>query len=129
MPGLRTIAENDLAFIVEDGVTGFGWPIILTDQSEVQHSLTGFSNDISQVIDPDTGQVVSGRLATVALRISSVLTATGGIYPVGIADESVKPWLVTFEDVNEIETITFKVIESNPDRALGLIILQLECYA
>lgn len=124
---LRVQAEADLSFMLEDGATGFGWPITVTDPAGTVGNLTGFATDIAQAIDPDTGVAVSGRIASVALRISS-LTAEGLGLPVGIADASSKPWVVQFDDING-NSYTFKVIESNPDRALGLVTCMLEKYA
>lgn len=124
--GLREIAENDLAFILEDSEQGFGYSITVTDPAETSVSMTGFSNDIAQLIDPDTGQAVSGRLASAVLRLSS-LTAAGLEIPQGIADASVKPWLIAFDDING-NSFVFKVANSNPDRALGVVSLILELY-
>lgn len=126
--GLRTIAEQDLGVILEDSDTGFGWSITVTDPSGNSGTgpLTGFSDDIAQIIDPDTGQAVSGRLASVALRISS-LTATGLTLPRGIADSGSKPWVIEFDDING-NPYKFKVSQSNPDRALGLVTCLLELY-
>lgn len=124
--GLRAIAEADLNIILEDDVFGFGFAITVTDPAGTIGSLIGFSNDISQFIDPDTGQAVKGRIATVALRISS-LTAEGLGLPVGIADVTSKPWVIMLEDING-NSYTFKVIEGNPDRGLGIIICVLELY-
>ena len=124
---LRALAESDLSFIVEDGAAGFGWPITLTDPDGNSGSLTGLSDDIAQVIDPDTGQAVSGRLASIALRISSLL-ADGFSLPQGISDASQKPWVVEFEDINGTPH-KFKVQQSNPDRALGLVTCLLEVYS
>ena len=87
----------------------------------------GFSNDISQVIDPDTGQVVSGRLASVALRMTSLNAAFSNVLPVGIADDSSKPWVVEFLDIAGFP-YKFKVIKSNPDRAAGIVTLLLDRY-
>ena len=123
---LRQLAESDLGLILEDGVTGFGWPITVTDPDGASANLTGFGNDISQLIDPDTGQAVSGRLISVALRLSSLYAASLGI-PRGIADSGVKPWLMSFEDING-NPATYKVQQSNPDRALGIVTCLLEFY-
>jgi hypothetical protein len=123
---LRQLAEADLGVILEDSATGFGWPISVTDPDGNVGSLTGFSDDIAQVIDPDTGQAVSGRLASVALRISSLAIA-GLTLPRGIADTCSKPWVVEFNDING-NAFKFKVSQSNPDRALGLVTLLLELY-
>lgn len=126
MPGLREIAEADLGTILEDSVYGFGYSITVTDPLGEVKTLTGFSNDIAQVIDPDTGEAVSGRFASVALRISS-LTAVGLAIPVNIADSKSKPWLIQFNDING-NAFKFKVSKSDPDRAIGIVICILELY-
>jgi hypothetical protein len=123
---LRQLAETDLGLILEDSSTGFGWSIIVTDPAGTSRTLTGFSDDIAQVIDPDTGQAVSGRLASVALRTSSLIAA-GLTLPRGIADSGSKPWVVEFDDING-SAYKFKVSQSNPDRALGLVTCLLELY-
>lgn len=119
-------AEADLASILENRDRGSGVPVTLTSPDGTEAELSGISTDISQLIDPDTGQAVSGRAASAALRITSVLDVFGNL-PVGIADTSGKPWLVTFADIAGVSH-TFKVAQSNPDRALGVITLILELY-
>ena len=121
--GLRRVAERDLGAILTETQCGFGWPIVLISPRGERMSLTGFSNDIAELIDPDTGQAVSGRLASVALRMSSLPRAL----PQGVANTSERPWLVEFEDIIG-QAWRFAVRESNPDRGLGLQILILELY-
>jgi len=122
------MAEADLVHILEDPITGFGWPIQVTSPEGLNApDLVGFSNDISQLVDPDTGQAVSGRLATVSLRIASLTLAGFTELPEGVANTAIKPWLVTFDSING-EAFTFKVTESNPDRAIGVVVLMLEFY-
>ena len=123
---LRALATADLRNILEDEDTGFGWPVTVKDPTGKTDSFVGFSNDISQVIDPDTGLAVSGRLASVGIS-TTTLTEKGFDLPVGIADSGSKPWLVTFDDIGG-NSFTFKVSKSSPDRALGLIICLLELY-
>lgn len=125
--GLREIAEQDLGFILEEDTQGFRWPITVTDpDGKISSGLYGFSDDIAQVIDPDTGMAVSGRLSSIAIRISSLVLQGFGL-PQGIADASKKPWVVVFDDING-NSFTFKVQESNPDRALGVVTCVLELY-
>lgn len=124
---LRQLAESDLAHILEDGATGFGWQIVVTAPSGAVAPVTGFSTDIGQVIDADTGQVVSGRLVTVAIRISTLLSFAGMGLPRGIADESEKPWLIDFADING-KPYKFKVASTMPDRTLGMVVCVLEIY-
>ncbi len=123
---LRQLSETDLSLILQDSSTGFGWPITVTDPAGTSRTLTGFSDDIAQIIDPDTGQAVSGRLASVALRTSSLIAA-GLTLPRGIADSGSKPWVIEFDDING-SAYKFKVAQSNPDRALGLVTCLLELY-
>lgn len=123
---LRTLAEADLGHILTDGVYGFGWPITLINPAGQEARLTGFSDDISQIIDPDTGQAVSGRLATIALWITEIYQCDFEL-PVGVHDGAKKPWLSKFDDIHG-RPYVFKVQQSNPDRALGLVVCQLEFY-
>ena len=124
--GLRQQAAADLATIVEDTVGGFGWPITVTDPDGAFASLVGLSTDIGHMIDAQTGQAISGRMASVALRISA-LTAAGLSLPYGVTDETKRPWVVSFADINGVP-FTFKVTETRPDRALGLVVCLLEAY-
>lgn len=121
--GLRQVAERDLGAILTETECGFGWPIVLIAPTGTRTMLTGFSNDIAELIDPDTGQAVSGRMASVALRMRSLPTDL----PRGIANTAGRPWLVEFEDIVG-QPWRFAVRESNPDRGLGLQILILELY-
>jgi len=124
---LRELAEQDLAFTLEDNVGGFGWPLTIKDPAgNYTTDLYGQSDDIAQIIDPDTGEIVSGRRASVVVRISS-LTAQGFGFPESVPEINRKPWLVTFDDINGNEH-TFKIIQSHPDRALGVISMLLEGY-
>ncbi len=124
--GLRTAIEQDLAYILEGDTTGFQWPIAITNPAGTVENFLGFSNDIAQVIDPDTGQMVSGRVASIAVRISA-LYAAGFTLPRGISDAKQKPWVVKFDDING-KAHTFKVESSDPDRGLGLLTCMLEAY-
>lgn len=124
--GLREIAENDLGFILEDVDRGGAWPITVTNPAGVSAALTGFSGDIGQVIDPDTGMAVSGRQAHVTLRVST-LVSLGLSRPEGVADDTAKPWVVQFNDINGT-SYTYKVIRSMPDRTAGMVSCLLGLY-
>ncbi|MCH9837693.1 hypothetical protein K0U83_18670 [bacterium] len=126
--GLRDLAEQDLGVILEGDAYGFRWSLTVTDPEGLSAStLYGFSDDISQTIDPDTGQLVSGRLASVAIRNSSLTAAGFADLPRGGADSSAKPWIVEFNDING-NAHTFKIRQANPDRALGVVTCILEAY-
>lgn len=125
---LRELAESDLAITLEDP-DGFGWPVTLTDPNGFSNPsfIYGQTGDIGQLIDPDTGEAVTGRLAHLSIRISTVRAAFQGQLPRGTNAEDDIPWFVTFDDINGQE-YTFKVSRSAPDRTLGFINLILEAY-
>lgn len=117
---LHQLAESDLAFTLEsDGQT-----VTVTNPAGLSAPLKAISNDISLLIDPETGVPVSGRNANVALRVAS-LRAAGLEMPKGIEDGALVPWLVEYTTVTG-GTIKTKVMASNPDRSLGLITCRLE---
>lgn len=121
--GLREQVEADQAFIVEDR-GGWGWDIVLTSPDGITLDLVGLSNDISLAIDPDTGQLVSGRKASIALRMTSLLDIG---MPKGVADSDSKPWLVEFQDILG-NYCKFKVDSAHPDRTIGQVVCLLGEY-
>lgn len=123
---LREQAAADLTAIVEDDTGGFGWPITVTDPAGTSAALVGLSSDIGTTIDPDTGQAVSGRRASIALRIASLVAAGLGI-PTGIASAASKPWLVVFDDIDGT-SYSYRVLESMPDRAIGVVTCLLDAW-
>ncbi len=124
--GLRAQAAADLRAITEDDTAGFGWPITITDPAGNDAVIVGLANDIGTTIDPDTGQAVTGRTASIAVSLASLAEASLDI-PKSIADSTSKPWIVTFDDIAG-ESHTFKVREALPDRALGIVVCLLEAY-
>jgi hypothetical protein len=122
--GLREQAEADLGFMLED-TEGFGWPITITNPAGAEQELTGLSTDVALAIDPETGQAVLGRTASVALRMSTLESGLG--VPVGISEKGSKPWRVTFDDIGGTAH-TFKVTEVRPDRTVGVVTCQLQVY-
>lgn len=126
---LRELATRDLGVINADINGGFAWPIVLEapDGFTSPEPLTGFSQDIGQVIDPDTGVLVSGRLASVSLPIAAIKAAGYVGLPRNIPDAASAPWVVRFNDLGG-DSHAFKVSESMPDRTLGNIVLILEAY-
>jgi hypothetical protein len=124
---LRQLACQDALAILEDSDSGFGWPIVVTDPDGSTYRLTGFSQDIGQVIDPDTGQAVSGRLASVALPIAR-LEASGLELPREIPDKTKKPWIITFDNILGASR-SFTVRETLPDTTIGVVVCILEFYS
>jgi len=123
--GLRAQAAADLSTIVTDQ-DGFGWPITVTDPDGASAALVGLSTDHSTTIDPETGAPIAGRECSVALAIAS-LTAAGMALPKGSSELSGMPWRVSFDDTAGNAQL-YKVVESVPDRAVGIVVLKLEFF-
>lgn len=121
--GLRAIAAADLRTIVEN-LDDFGWPVIVEKPGGLSAALVGLSTDIAQTIDPQTGQAVSGRTASVTFAMASLLAAFSEL-PRGVSEGA--PWVVVFLDIAGAAH-TFKVLEALPDRALGCVVCLLEFY-
>lgn len=124
--GLRELAQRHNRQITTNQTTGFAWPIIITDPAGTIGKVSGFGDDISALIDPETGQAISGRLASIAVNINELADKGLGL-PVEIHDKKIKPWVVEFDDINGNPHV-FKVEKSNPDRALGMVTCLLEFY-
>lgn len=119
---LRAQAAADAKAILEEVTSGFACPVTLTSPEGVATELLGNATDIGQTIDPDTGQAVAGRRASVALSMSSLPAM-----PAAVADSDEKPWLVSFADVAGTPG-TWKVMEVLPDREMGVVVLLLEAW-
>lgn len=124
--GLREQAAADLQGITEDEDTGFGWTIRVTDPDGKAADVVGLANDVHTTIDPDTGQAVTGRNASVAISLRT-LEREGLGMPRSIADSGSKPWRVAFRDLQGTLHF-FKVQEALPDRSLGVVVCLLESY-
>lgn len=122
---LRELAEMDLQTTLEDSVNGFGWPVTLTDPSGLSVNLTAQSNDVSHVIDPETGMYVSGRTCSAVVRISTLALNGFASMPFGEVSRSSKSWICVFNDING-NPYKFRVMNGDPDRTLGVVVLMLE---
>lgn len=123
---LRQQSAADLQIILEDSTAGFGWPITVIDPMGNSAELVGFTNDIAQTLDPQTGQAVSGRNAQVQIAMAALEQAGLG-FPRGIADKMSRPWVIKFSDLAG-NMQTFKVSEGLPDRTLGVVKCLLEAH-
>lgn len=123
--GLREIAHSDLQSIFADA-SGFVWPCVITSPDSVSVDFDCRSNDIHMSIDPGTGDTITGRQASVVVLISDLIAANFQTIS-GVANTSIKPWVVVFDSINGISG-TYKVAETYPDHGAGLIVLLLETY-
>lgn len=122
--GLRDQAAADLATILGD-TAGFSSCVELQSPEGAEVEIRGLVADVSQILDPQTGQAVSGRVASVALPLAELVDWPG--LAAGIADPDSKPWTVRMADVTGTQTL-YRVREARPDRVLGVLVCLLEPY-
>lgn len=122
---LLDTAAADLADILSDADGGFAIPITIVAPDARTVTVNGIATDIGMTIDPQTGAVVSGRKASVALPIRLLDTAGIG-QPCGVSDRNSPPWMVKFTLPTGGEQ-TFKVSSSEPDK-LGCLVCFLETF-
>lgn len=123
---LRDQAAADALSFLEDDVGGFACDITVTTPLGVELELKGYASDIGQTLDPETGQAVTGRRASVALPIVR-FTAAGVELPRHIADRASRPWVVQIADIEGV-LHTYAVAEAMPDRAIGVVTCLLQAY-
>lgn len=123
---LRTQAAADFAAIAQN-MAEFGWRATVTNPDGLQAAVTGLSVDVHAAIDPDTGQLISGRSVSLTLPIAAVVAAGLG-EPAGPVDPSRLPWRVAFDDVNG-NSYTFAIASTMPDRTIGAVVCRLEQYS
>lgn len=125
MPGLRELAARHARQFLNDRDSGFAWEavVIAPDGTESDPPLRGFSTDISQLVDPETGIAISGRSASLTLHMRDVLDVFAEL-PRRIEGRADTPWRVRVADILG-HTGEFVVIKSDPDRALGYLVLGL----
>ena len=90
MPGLRELAEEDLAVTVEDAEGGFGWATTLIDPADAETPMVGLNVNTVLLGDPDTGVAVQGRRVSQTVRISSLPDPL--VLPEGLPDGATRPW-------------------------------------
>ena len=123
---LLALAAADSKIILEDSAAGFATDITVTPPDGDPVVLRGWANDRAQMIDPETGQAISGREASIALSLSTLATA-GLDVPKGEADATQHPWVVSFADLHG-KVRTFRVLEANPDQIGDIVTCTLEVY-
>lgn len=115
--GLLAQAAADLVSILEDVDGGFGTRVLLTSPSGASAELVGLMNDISQVIDPETGLLVSGRSSTLTLPLESI-RAAGLPEPRVVQERATDPWIVELLD-GDVDQRRFVISGVRPDRSFG----------
>lgn len=126
---LRQLAEKDLETILETDQRGNRYPftVIQPDGYQSVNPVYGYGNDISQMIDPDTGMLVAGRNATFTFRVNHLINEGYTSLPKVEHSNIEKPWVFKYVDFEGV-THTFTIRSAMPDKTIGIITLVLELY-
>lgn len=123
--GLREQAVLDAQAIIE-ATAEFAVEVVLIDPAGTEHAIKGLPTDIGLSTDPETGQAVSLRRASIAFSMLRLDELELDL-PAGIASSTQKPWRVRMTDARG-KVQTFKVVETQPDRTLGVHVCFLEIW-
>ncbi|AUR86591.1 hypothetical protein NVP1087A_10 [Vibrio phage 1.087.A._10N.261.45.F9] len=118
--------QKDSQRIMNSSKFGFSTDIVLIDPNDVEYPLKSILTVIHNLIDPDTGQPVSGYLATASINRLD-LNALGITLPEGVSDELQRPWTVRETNIDGV-VVTYKITRAAPDEANGNILCDLGSY-
>lgn len=122
---LATDAYNDFQEIIRSDM-GAVWPCTIKSPAGVSVDYDCRFAQISQTVNPGTNEVVLLDQLTISVLMKDLAdNSMDGIR--NIEKETEKPWVVTIADILG-NSDTYKVVESNPDRTLGNMVLWLERY-
>lgn len=118
--------RKDAQRIMNSNTFGFGTDAILIDPDGTQYPMKSIISVIHNLVDPDTGQPVSGYLATASLnRLNIPLAKREELQ--GISEHDRRPWLLQETNIDGVD-ITYKVTRAAPDEANGNILCDLGAY-
>ena len=118
--------QKDSQRIMNSSKFGFSTDIVLIDPNDVEYPLKSILTVIHNLIDPDTGQPVSGYLATASINRLD-LNALGITLPEGVSDELQRPWAVRETNIDGV-VVNYKITRAAPDEANGNILCDLGSY-
>ncbi|WFS86283.1 hypothetical protein vBVhaSMAG7_066 [Vibrio phage vB_VhaS_MAG7] len=118
--------QKDSQRIMNSSKFGFSTDIVLIDPNDVEYPLKSILTVIHNLIDPDTGQPVSGYLATASINRLD-LNALGITLPEGVSNELERPWTVRETNIDGV-VVTYKITRAAPDEANGNILCDLGSY-
>lgn len=119
-------ARADANTILETGAGSLSVDAWVIEPGGFGAKIPGMFNDIEQTVDPGTGEFLTGRRISIAMSQQDFYDAGFDQIPRGIADGAKKPWIVSVKvDCTDQK---FKVVKSNPDRTVGVVVCILGLY-
>jgi hypothetical protein len=111
-------ARKDVARILQN-TNEFASTVKLTSPAGVTRDVAAVTNEVWQGLDPNSGNIVNGAVASIAISLDALSKAGLGI-PQNSRDTKAKPWLVEMTLADGAPR-TYTVEESRRDMGLGVI--------
>ena len=118
---------DDAPADLETFLTAEGRDITFIDPHGVSAVIKAIWRDIHLAVDPDTGQAVSARQASVFTTEQRLRDAGLNGIPTGVSERTSAPWIARVTDTGGAER-TYKVSERLPDAGFGAVLLNLEAH-
>ena len=124
--GLLERMQKDSQRIMNSTTFGFSKAIALISPDGVEYPFKAILSVIHNLIDPDTGQPVSGYLATASLNRLD-LNDNQITLPEGVSSQFERPWTLRETNIDGVQ-VTYKITRAAPDEANGNILCDLGAY-
>lgn len=112
--------------VMTEFINDEGQDVTIIHPSGTENTFKCLANDIHLVIDPLTSEAITGRQSTISVSLTDLTTV--GFEDIGaVSFSDLKPWVVKLADSVGVER-TFKIMETYPDKTLGVSVLFLENY-
>jgi len=118
--------QKDAQKIMNSERSGFSIDVTLTLPDATEYTIKAIMSIIHNLIDPDTGQPVSGFFATASIN-SLDLLGLGVDLPEGEMDSYKRPWTITAVNVLGNSQL-MKITRVSPDETNGNILCELGTY-
>ncbi|AUR94068.1 hypothetical protein NVP1191O_09 [Vibrio phage 1.191.O._10N.286.52.B4] len=118
--------RKDSTRIMNSERYGTGTDVVLTDSDGIEYPMKAIVAVVHNLVDPDTGQPVSGYLATASLNRDNIPENKRSALE-GVSDELQRPWTVRETNIDGV-VVTYKITRAAPDEANGNILCDLGSY-
>lgn len=118
--------RKDVARITQN-TNEFASAVKLTNPSGQFATVAALTGEVWQGLDPNSGNVVNGAVASIAISIEALTKANLGGIPHNSKNPTERPWRVELELADGVR-YTYAINESRRDMTLGLIWYVLKRY-
>lgn len=118
--------RSDVARITQN-TKEFASEVKLQNPSGQFATVAAITNEVWQGLDPNSGNIINGAVASIAISLDALTKASLGGIPQNPHNAKEKPWLVELTLADGVPR-TYKIAESRRDMQMGLIWYVLSRY-